>query len=167
MRAEQQLVVKGPVVFDNPPVAAPAKLQIGSEGRQLAELLFHPSAHPDLAEAPDIVAALIDAVSDAADSGSRRLLYGNAYLSGGGACIENLSVRFREEYRLALPVSADPDLCVTPEFLPGPRHTAKYAPWIGASILAKVLQAQSNPNSHFMTKFDYEEWGPFGVHKKL
>lgn len=141
--------------------------QVGNEGRQVAELLFQPSLLPEHAEQPDIVSAVIDGVADAADSASRRLMYGNVLLCGGGSNMENLRTRFKEEFRIALPPSNDPDLCVTPEYMPNAKHMSKYASWVGASILAKILQTQSNPNTHVLTKFDYEEWGPAGVHKKM
>lgn len=43
-----------------------------------------------------------------------------------------------------------------------PERVTQYSSFTGAAILSKVI----NPFTHFISKLDYEDYGPPVVHKK-
>jgi len=140
-------------------------LEVGGEGREVVETLFRPPQAGG-GGLPGIATAALDAVVDAVDSGARRLLLANVLLCGGGSRVPGLQARMLRELRTQVAPTNDPALATAPEYLPGGGHAARYAAWIGASIMAKVMTAQPHPGGHFTTKADYEERGPSAVHRK-
>lgn len=63
-------------------------------------------------------------------------------------------------HALASPPSLNPALCPMPEYLP--KCTAQQAAWIGGAVVGRVAFNQGG----FMTKYDYEEAGPAGIHRR-
>lgn len=57
-------------------------------------------------------------------------------ICGGGSCIRGLQDRLLLESRLLAPPSISPAVVATPDYMP--KHTNRYATWMGGAILAKV-----------------------------
>jgi actin-related protein len=84
----------------------------------------------------------------------------NILVCGGGCGIGNVGSRLLSEVRaLALP-SLTPKLCALPAYMP--ESAAAYAAWVGGAVMTKALLNQS----HFITKWDYEEDGPCAGYRK-
>jgi hypothetical protein len=143
-----------------PPLGAPQQytlpdgstIPIASEGVQTAEALLRPAsaAHAGgvLAPGPGLVDCIVECVSELSAS------------EGGGACMAGLGERVARELRAALPGGLQPRMATLPGYMAMP--TPQYAPWVGGAVMAKLVAYQS----HFMIKAEYEEVGPFAVHRK-
>ena len=88
------------------------------------------------------------------DLDTRRELYANIVLSGGGAAFPGMAGRLSNELRCLAPSSVRVNVIAPPE--------QRYAAWIGGSILASLSSFQHM----WITKMDYEEVGPAIVHRK-
>lgn len=120
------------------------------------EALFQPGRY-GLGDVPGVSDALLAAVA-ACSSDQRRAVLDAVAVSGGwagGAGREaGLDDRILRELEDAMTPSLKPMGAPVPEYMP--ETTARYAPWIGGSILAKVVFPQ---NQH-ISKIDYQENGP-------
>lgn len=134
------------------------EITVTTEGAHIAEALFQPSMLS--IDGPGIAEAAALCIYQQAEIPVRKSMFENLMLCGGGSAIVNLQNRFLREIKLFTSLGATPSLAGTPEYMPP--KTCKLAPWIGGAILAKVLLQQN----HFMTKADYEEAGPYAIHKK-
>lgn len=131
----------------------------------LGEALFRPSLA--MQHTPNnsslgigIVFAASDAISSIGDFASRRACYDSIVLCGGTSLVRGVSARFLRELRALAPPSTSPSYIAVPDYLQA-EHTARYASWIGGSVLAKVLAQQNQ----YVTKADYEEMGPMAVRR--
>jgi actin-related protein 7, plant len=131
---------------------------IGSEGYTLAEAVLQPSLLG--VSSAGILDAMVDSVYAHPDAAFRKLLCENMYVCGGGSAAPHLPQRIARDMRLHMPPTVQPFICPTPEYMPP--STGRFAPWIGGAILAKVVQQQNQ----YLIKSDYEEAGPYCVHRK-
>ena len=143
------------------------EISIQHEGMHVAEALFRPSVMG--ADGPGIAEAAYECIISQYDASSRRAGCENLLLCGGGSSIPGLTARFLRDIRGLLPSSLQPSMCPVPEYMQQQQqqqqhhhHTCKYAPWIGGAVLAKVILQQN----HFVSKGEYEEAGPYAIHKK-
>lgn len=130
----------------------------------LGESLFRPSLtqHPTSHSGAGIGLAYsaCDAISSIGDFASRRACYDSIVLCGGSSLVKGVAQRFLKELRALAPPSTSPSYIAIPDYLQA-EHTARYAPWIGGSVLAKVLGQQNG----YVTKLDYEEMGPLAIRR--
>lgn len=131
----------------------------------LGEALFRPSLA--MQHTPNnsslgigVVFAASDAISSIGDFASRRACYDSIVLCGGTSLVRGVSARLLRELRALAPPSTSPSYIAVPDYLQA-EHTARYASWIGGSVLAKVLAQQNQ----YVTKADYEEMGPMAVRR--
>lgn len=79
---------------------------------------------------------------------------------GGASDIVNLHYRLYHELCIRLPPSLQVGMCACPEYMPEKAH--KLAQWIGGAILSKV----ATQHGHFVSRAEYDEFGPGAVHRK-
>ena len=85
---------------------------------------------------------------------TRKDLYSNIVLSGGTTMFPGLPERMTKEISALVPPSMKVRVIASPE--------RKYSVWIGGSILMSL----TNFNAMWITKQQYEEFGPSIVHRK-
>ena len=123
---------------------------LGSECFRMNEVFFAPSIiGKDCLSLQNAVAVAISRVSPSLRSN----LLANIIFSGGPACIPNLKSRLVVELNRVLPINLRSSIKVqvAPE--------AKYASWIGASILSDLSVSTSN-YQRYLTQADYDAYGP-------
>ena len=81
-------------------------------------------------------------------------LYANTLLSGGTGMFPGFANRMRNELHRMVPSTTDIKVFVPPE--------GKYSVWLGGSILASLSTFQQM----WISKQEYDEYGPSIVHKK-
>lgn len=128
-------------------------------GAGLGEALFAPQTLLGL-DCPGLAQAVVDTLSMYPEPTQRSTLFDTLFICGGGAAIPNIGARLQREVRVLAPPVVTTGLLQSPEYMPA--NTARFAPFVGGAVLSKVVSAQSL----FMTKGDYEELGPQGVHRK-
>jgi actin, other eukaryote len=84
----------------------------------------------------------------------RKDLYNNIVLSGGSTMFKGLAERLKKEVSALAPSSTKVSVTAPPE--------RKYSVWIGGSILASLSTFQQL----WITKEEYNEYGPTIVHRK-
>ena len=84
----------------------------------------------------------------------RKDLYGNIVLSGGTTMFEGIAERMEKEIKALAPASMKIKIVAPPE--------RKYSVWIGGSILASLSTFQQM----WISKEEYDEFGPAIVHRK-
>ncbi|CAN6299241.1 unnamed protein product [Urochloa humidicola] len=131
-------------------------ITIEKERYIVGEALFQPSILG--LEDYGIVHQLVTSVSNVSSEYHRQLLE-NTMLCGGTASMTGFEDRFQSEANLSASAIC-PSLVKPPEYMP--ENLARYSAWMGGAILAKVVFPQ---NQH-VTKGEYDETGPFIVHKK-
>jgi actin-related protein 7 len=129
-----------------------------AEALSLAESLFQPSLLGK--SCMGLTTAISEAILHHPDTGNKRPIYDNTYICGGGSAIPGLTDRIAAELHVTAARDYAPTLVTPPEYMPG--NTSRFGPWVGGAVLAKVVGG----TSQFMTKGDYEEVGPAGVHRK-
>lgn len=140
-----------------------SSIRVLNEGHAVAEALFSPellgfNGTLGLAEAVYTVAAEQDGLRKGP---SLAYSLGNVLLCGGGALLPGIGTRLQSELsQLAPGVSCA--LAPLPEYMP-PTHALKHSAWMGAAMLGTFMGA--NPG-HFIGKADYDEIGPWGVHRR-
>ena len=123
---------------------------LGSESFRINEVFFAPSIiGKDCLSLQNAVAVAISRVSPSLRSN----LLANIIFSGGPACTPNLKSRLVAELNKVLPINLRSSIKVrvAPE--------AKYASWIGASILSDLSVSTSN-YQRYLTQADYDAYGP-------
>ena len=129
-----------------------------TEGLSTAEALFQPSLLGK--SCMSLTTAISEAILHHPDTGNKRPIFENTFICGGGAAIPGLTDRVAAELRLTAARDFSPALVAVPEYMPP--NTSRFAPWVGGAVLAKVVGG----TNQFMTKGDYEEVGPAGVHRR-
>lgn len=126
-------------------------VNIAAERLRAPELLFHPSlGNREHAGIPEMV---YDSIMSC-DIDLRADLYDNVKLSGGCTMFPGFQERLTKEIKNLAPSSVKVSVIAPPE--------RKYSTWIGGSILASLASFQSK----WISKEDYDEYGPSVVHKK-
>jgi len=124
---------------------------VGNERFRVPESLFKPSmAGSDL---PGIHVMALQAIQ-ACDVDIRKDLFSNVVLAGGSSCFQGLAERLEQELQRAASSSKRVKVIAPPE--------RKYSAWIGGSILASL----SSFRSMWITRRDYDEFGPTIANKK-
>ncbi|KAF9761596.1 actin [Nosema granulosis] len=126
-------------------------IEIGNERFRAPELLFKP--HLRGYELMSIHDTIFDSIK-ACDVDIRKDLYANIVLSGGSTLFPGLAVRLDKEIRALAPSSVKINVVSPPE--------RKYSVWIGGSIVASLSTFQEM----WVSKQEYQEYGPFIVHRK-
>jgi actin len=126
-------------------------IEIGDERFQCAEALFE----------PNLIGLQQDGIHKAAfssimkcDVDIRKDLYNNIVLSGGSTMFPNIAARLTKEIKALAPTSMTIKVIAPPE--------RKYSTWIGGSILASLGTFEQM----WITKAEYDEFGPSIVHRK-
>ena len=125
---------------------------IGGERFRCAEGLFSP--HLMGLEGPGLHQLVYKCIM-ACDMDIRRDLYGNIIASGGSTMFPGFSERLTKEMINLIPSSMRVKVIAPPE--------RKYSVWIGGSILASLSTFQQN----WITREQYDEYGPTVVHRLL
>jgi len=133
---------------------------VRKEGLMAGELLFAPPSELVGADVPGLAGAVYNAIVNHHEVSMRRIVYEHLMICGGGSCIAGVQDRLLAESRLLAPPSISPAAVATPDYMP--KHTHRYAAWMGGAILAKVVF----PQSHHMTRAEYDERGPTAMHNK-
>ncbi|KLO18272.1 Actin/actin-like protein [Schizopora paradoxa] len=124
---------------------------IGSERFRVPEALFQPSLAKH--EGRGIHQMIKRAIS-AFPSNLQARLYGNIVLSGGPTLYPGLPERLREELSLLAPAGTSVDVFASDD--------RQYSTWLGGSLLAR----QESFQEKWVTKMEYEEYGPAVLHRK-
>ena len=127
------------------------KVVIGSERFRVPEGLFQPSL------IGMEVSGIQDVVYDCAnkcDIDIRKTLFENVVLSGGTTMLPGIDTRLQSDLKSMVPELVVPNVSAPPE--------RKYSVWIGGSILSSLPSFEDM----WITKAEYEEYGPLIVHRK-
>ncbi|CAL5430901.1 unnamed protein product [Camellia sinensis] len=127
------------------------EITIGAERIQCTEVLFQP-----LMIGID-VAGIHETIFNSimkCDVRIRNDLYKNIVLSGGSTMFQGIAARVRNEIKALAPNSTSISVLAPPE--------RKYSAWLGGSILT----ANDTFRQKWITKKDYDEFGPSIVHRK-
>mmetsp|Transcript_15911 Transcript_15911/g.34353 ORF Transcript_15911/g.34353 Transcript_15911/m.34353 type:complete len:377 (+) Transcript_15911:10-1140(+) len=134
------------------------EITLTTEGYQTAEALFQPGLMG--VSSPGISDATFDCIQTQYEGGSRRQVYESLLVCGGGSGIPGVSGRILKEVKSLAPPSTSLGMCAIPEYLP--QRTCKFAAWVGGAVVAKVVLQQNQ----FVGKGDYDEAGPYAMHRK-
>lgn len=135
------------------------EISVGKEGATASELLFSPQQLLGV-ESAGITEVVYNSIMNHHETSMRKIVYEHMVVCGGGSCIKGVTDRLLYESRLMAPPSISPAVVATPDYMP--KHTKRYASWMGGAILAKVIF----PQNHHMTRAEYDERGPTVVHGK-
>lgn len=127
------------------------KVVIGSERFRVPEGLFQPSL------IGMEISGIQDVVYDCAnkcDIDIRKTLFENIVLSGGTTMLPGIDTRLQSDLKSMVPELIVPNVSAPPE--------RKYSVWIGGSILSSLPSFEDM----WITKAEYEEYGPLIVHRK-
>ncbi|KAI4290840.1 actin beta/gamma 1 [Pancytospora philotis] len=127
------------------------KVTVGSQRFRAPEILFTPSLYG--MECQGIHHAIYDSILKC-DIDIRKDLYGAIVLSGGSTVFPNIAERIQKEITNFASSSMKVKVVAPSE--------RKYSVWIGGSILASLSTFQQM----WITKEDYNEYGPGVVHRK-
>ncbi|GFR41147.1 hypothetical protein Agub_g1811 [Astrephomene gubernaculifera] len=127
-------------------------VRLGEERFRCAEVLFDPSLLG--AEGGTGLHQLLAASVAACDLDVRRELLGNVVLSGGTTLLEGLPARLTRELTALAPPACPVRVVAPPE--------RKYLVWIGGSVLASLPTFADK----WITREEYDEYGPAVVHRK-
>jgi len=126
-------------------------ITVGAERFRCAEVLFKPNLIGR--ESEGIHKLTYDSIMKC-DVDTRRAFYKNIVLSGGSTMFPNLSERLKKEIVALAPASIKVQVVAPPE--------RKYSVWIGGSILSSLSTFQEM----WVSRQDYDEYGPAIVHRK-
>ncbi|KAL5963665.1 Actin cytoplasmic 1 [Taenia solium] len=127
---------------------------LGSERFQCPEALFKPGLLKKEVGCLAVQDAVYHSVQRC-DRDTRRELYANIVLAGGSSMFRNLETRLIREISTIAQSSYK-------VYVSAPPEGGKYSSWLGGSILASLSTFQKM----WITKQEYNEWGPNIVHRK-
>lgn len=125
-----------------------SSVTISNEQWQCPEVLFNPRKYLER-ETPGVHELIVNAIESGAID-NRKYLYENIMLVGGTTLLPNFPERLQSEIEKLSP-HAKVKVIQAPERF--------YFPWIGGSYVGSI-----DLNRYFMTKQQYEEYGPASVH---
>ncbi|KAL6120739.1 Actin-1 [Nucleospora cyclopteri] len=125
--------------------------KIGSQRFRAPEILFNPPMSG--LETKGIHESIFTSIQKC-DVDIRKELYQSIVLSGGTTCFPNIAERIQAEVSRLAPPSITVKVIAPAE--------RKYSVWIGGSILASLSTFQTL----WVTKEDYDEFGPAIVHRR-
>ena len=126
-------------------------ISIGKERFRAPETLFQPSFIG--MESAGIHETTYNSIMKC-DIDTRNVFYNNIILSGGSTMFPGMADRMHREISQLVPPTMSIKLIAPPE--------RKYSVWIGGSILASLSTFQQL----WVTRKEYEEYGPSMIHKK-
>jgi len=130
-------------------------ITIGSDRFVAPEILFKPSLFG--LENDGIHQSIYNSINNC-DIDLRKDLYNNILLTGGTSLIPNIQKRVTNELKNILQTNnnfnIDPNVFTTPE--------CEYASWLGGSIITSL----DSFNQMWITKQEYDDFGPSIVHNK-
>lgn len=126
-------------------------ITIGNERFRCPEVLFQP--HLIGKEALGIHDIIYQSITNS-DIDIRKDLYANIVVSGGSTLFEGISERLYRELGYNVSSSVKLKIIAPPE--------RKYLVWIGGSVLASLSTFQQM----WLSKAEYEEYGPSIIHRK-
>ncbi|XP_019101220.1 PREDICTED: actin-104-like [Camelina sativa] len=126
-------------------------ITVGAERFRCPEVLFQPSLIG--MESSGIHETAYNSIMKC-DVDVRRDLYGNIVMSGGSTMFPGIADRMSKEIAALSPINVKIRVVAPPE--------RKYSVWVGGSILASLSSFQQA----WITKDEFEEFGPAIVHKK-
>lgn len=126
-------------------------ISVGNERFRCPELMFKPSLI-DM-ESCGIHEMVYNSIM-MSEIDNRRDFYNNIVLSGGSTMFPGFADRMRKELDATVPSTVKTKVIAPPE--------RKYSPWIGGSILSSLSSFQQM----WISKTDYDEYGPTIVHRK-
>jgi len=126
-------------------------ITIGNERFKCAEALFQPSFLGK--EAEGIHETTYNSIMKC-DVDIRKDLYGTVVLSGGSTMFPGIADRMQKELTALAPSTMKIKIIAPP--------VRKYSVWIGGSILASLSTFQQS----WISKEEYDEYGPRFVHRK-
>lgn len=118
-----------------------------------SEILFSPNNYYPKIENTGITHNL-NRVIGSCDSASRKDLYANVILTGGGSMLPYINERIRQELDELAPAATVVGVVSQKE--------RKYGTYVGGAILSSL---STFPNLCY-TRQEYDEWGSSGIHKK-
>lgn len=124
---------------------------IGNERFRCPEVLFQPSFVGK--ESLGVHTTTYQSIFEC-DIDIRRDLYANIVLSGGTTMFPDLVTRLKYEVEMLAPSSVKVKVIAPPERM--------YSVWVGGSILASLSSFQEM----WVSKEEYDEFGPTAVHRK-
>ncbi|KXZ56569.1 NAP1 protein [Gonium pectorale] len=127
-------------------------ISIGEERFRCAEVLFDP--RPLGHESGGGIANLLMDSVLACDIDVRRELLHNVVLSGGTTMLQGIAARLTKELTAAAPPACPVRVVAPPE--------RKFLVWIGGSVLASLATFANQ----WITREEYDEYGPTVVHRK-
>lgn len=127
------------------------KLTLNKERFHTSEILFQPHI---IGKPYNGIHELVHECIGKCDMDIRKDLFSNIILSGGNTLVEGLPTRLHHELVQMVPQSM-PIKVVAPQY-------RKYSAWIGGSIMASLSAYQA----FWISKEEYEEYGPQIVHRK-
>ncbi|CDS36853.1 actin [Echinococcus multilocularis] len=130
------------------------EIAMGGERFQCPEVLFKPSLLEKEARCLAVQEAVYHSVQRC-DRDTRREMYANIVLAGGSSMFRNLKTRLTREISMIAQSSFKVNVSAPPE-------GGKYSSWLGGSIFASLSTFQKM----WITKQEYNEWGPSIVHRK-
>jgi len=104
-------------------------------------------------QGPSLQQLVYDSVTQC-DPNFRKILFSNVIITGGNTMFRGFADRLKSELQAMVPSTVLPHVVADP--------ARKYAPWVGGSI-ASELAASWN---RYVTKEEYEEWGPALVSRR-
>jgi actin-related protein len=127
-------------------------ITIGNERFRCPETLFKP--HFIGMESTGIHKATYDSIMKC-DVDIREDLYGNTVLTGGTTLFPGIADRMVKEISALAPATMKTRIIAPPE--------RRISVWIGSSILASISTFQQMT----ISRLEYDEYGPFIVHRKF
>ncbi|KAF5402587.1 Alpha-centractin [Paragonimus heterotremus] len=126
-------------------------IRIGSERFRAPELMFNPKLGGS--ECAGVHQSTFDVIAQCGVD-LRKSFFSNIILTGGGTMFKNFPERIRKELINMVPSGVNVKVLASPE--------RKYSVWIGGAVLASL----SSFNDMWVTREDYEEFGPGIIHQR-
>ncbi|GLI68966.1 hypothetical protein VaNZ11_013494 [Volvox africanus] len=127
-------------------------ISVGEERFRCAEVLFDPTPL-GREQGGGVHNMLMDSIN-ACDIDVRKELLNNLVLSGGTTMVEGIAARLSKEVTSMAPPGSAVRVVAPPE--------RKYLVWIGGSVLASLASF----SSQWVTRDEYDEYGPSIIHRK-
>ncbi|XP_066491676.1 actin-like protein 9 [Tiliqua scincoides] len=127
-------------------------ITLGKERFQCPEMLFNPPQMPGLTLVG--IHGMAQRSARKVPEESRKEMYENIMLCGGSSLFEGIEKRFTHEFMTALQTNTKVKVTANP--------LRNYSVWTGGSILASLTNFQPC----WIKKQQYEEHGPYIVHRK-
>ncbi|GLC63628.1 hypothetical protein PLESTF_000057200 [Pleodorina starrii] len=150
--AELRIARSSSAMFKDYQLPDGSTISVGEERFRCSEVLFDPTPL-GLEQGGGVHSMLMDSVS-CCDIDVRKDLLNNLVLSGGTTMVEGIAARLTKEITALAPPACTVRVVAPPE--------RKYLVWIGGSVLASLASFASQ----WVTRDEYDEYGPSIIHRK-